>query len=270
MFWTLFIQALAALSPVTGTQTPQPPVPAVISRVPVADKRIAFSFDDGPNVRYTPQFIAMLQRYGAHATFFLIGSEAQQNPQIIRTLHMAGMEIGNHGMRHRYLHSDDPGVALQEVRAGEQAIVAAGVPRPTLYRLPGGIGGPRVRLAVGSRGYRLIGWSIDPRDSIRGTSSAQIAQTVLRDAAPGAIVLMHDGPATRREPTLQALGQILPALKAQGYTVCSVGELLQASRTSSYRETLRAPRPRMYGMNSKRAACSISHPEACVRPWRSA
>lgn len=223
--------AVAALSSVA----PAPPqtAPPVIQRVLTSERRIAFTFDDGPNELYTPQFIALLQRYGAHATFFLIGSEATKHPAMIRQLRAAGMEVANHGMRHRYLRSDDGEAALAEVRAGEQAIVSANVPRPTLYRLPGGIGGPRVRQAVASLGYRLVGWSIDPRDSMNA-SAAKIVQIVREQAAPGAIVLMHDGPPTAaRLPTLAALRTLLPELKAQGYTICSVGELLRSARSFS-------------------------------------
>ncbi|MDA8345530.1 MAG: polysaccharide deacetylase family protein [Thermaerobacter sp.] len=229
----LFVIVFRAIAALTQGAVPQTTPPPVISRVPVQDKRIAFTFDDGPNVRFTPQFIALLKSYDAHATFFLIGYEAQQNPQIIRQLNAAGMEIANHGMRHRYLRSDNPELATQEVREGERAILSAGVSRPSLYRLPGGISGPRTRSAVGALGYRIIGWSIDPRDSIRGTSSTQITQTVLRHAAPGTIVLMHDGPATGREPTLAALRHIIPALEAKGYKICSVGELLRTARAAS-------------------------------------
>ncbi len=229
----LGLHLLTALTPVgAASKLPAAP-PKVIGSVSTTEKKIAFTFDDGPNVQYTPQFIALLRKYDAHATFFLLGLHAQENPQIIRRLRAAGMEIGNHGMRHRYLRADNAQAAISEVRDGEQAILKSGVPRPSLYRLPGGIGGPRVRLAVTALGYRLVGWSVDPRDSM-GASTARIVAAVRQGIAPGAIVLMHDGPPNaERERTLAALRQLLPELKAQGYQICSVGELLKSARTGS-------------------------------------
>jgi peptidoglycan/xylan/chitin deacetylase (PgdA/CDA1 family) len=227
------LHLLTALTSVAAAPMQPAVPPRVITRVPVAEKKIAFTFDDGPNVLYTPQFISLLRKYDAHATFFLLGLQAQENPEIILRLRAAGMEVGNHGMRHRYLRADNPHAASEEARDGEQAIMKAGVPRPTLYRLPGGIGGPRVRLAVSSLGYRLVGWSVDPRDSMNA-STAQIVAAVEQGVTPGAIVLMHDGPPNReRERTLAALRQLLPELKSQGYQICSVGELLKSSRTAS-------------------------------------
>lgn len=211
---------------------PTPALQAPVHEVQTRSRVIAFSFDDGPSPQDTLRISAVLRAGGAHATFFMTGIMVQENPGAVRRLCAAGMEIGNHGMRHRFLRGMPAPAVEQEVTDGERAIEQAGGPRPHLYRLPGGIG-DRTALATLSRlGYRVIGWSVDPRDWRPHASAAAVARCILRDAAPGRIVVLHDGPGSR-EATLTAVRAVLPALRARGYRVVAVGDLLKEISPSS-------------------------------------
>ncbi len=205
-----------------------------IKSVPTSKKLIAFTFDDGPNRRYTPKVLALLAQHHAHATFFVIGQEVVRCPDVIQSIKNAGMEIGNHGLHHRWLRKMTPGAVKEDVTGGADAIVAAGGPKPYLYRLPAALSDDVSRSVLGTLRYTIVSWSVDTRDWRRGISTDRIVKTVLHDAAPGRIVIMHDGPA-HREATLAALAQVLPALEGQGYRIVSVGELLRNSEFAAQR-----------------------------------
>ena len=238
--------ALAALTlvlfPMTSLAAPaMPPAPAAerqamqLKSVPTQAKVIAFTFDDGPNRRYTPQVLDLLQKYHAHATFFVIGQEVQRFPEMIGKIRAAGMEIGNHGMNHKWLHRLGPEAAKEEITAGADAIVAAGGKRPYLYRLPGGFTSESSSKVLAQLGYTVIGWSVDTRDWRMRATAEGIEGIVMREAGPGKIVIMHDG-AIHREPTLQALSRVLPTLERQGYRIVSSGELLRQSDYAALRK----------------------------------
>lgn len=200
--------------------------PAVqVHSVQTTEKVIALTFDDGPNPVYTPEILALLQRYGAHATFFVIGQELLQYPAVARSEVAAGMELGNHGFHHLAMRGLDPTAVQSEALPVEQEITTLTGNRPTVFRLPRGHGDRRVVRALGDMGYVTVNWSIDSRDwALPGAS--RIASTVLKHAAPGAIVLFHDGGGNRSQ-TVQALATILPVLKAEGYRFVTVSQLLQ-------------------------------------------
>ncbi len=231
--------ALALGLALLGTSAQSAPPHAVhaaqtIKAVPMSKKLIAFTFDDGPNRRYTPKVLQLLAQYHAHATFFVIGQEVQRYPEVIESIKSAGMEIGNHGMHHRWLHKMTEEAVRDDVAGGADAIVAAGGPKPYLYRLPAALSDDTSRRVLGGLGYTVVSWSVDTRDWRRSMSADRIVKTVLRGAAPGRIVIMHDGPAHRAN-TLAALAQVLPALESRGYHVVSVGDLLRQSDFAAQR-----------------------------------
>ena len=200
--------------------------PAVqVRSVQTGEKVIALTFDDGPSPVYTPQILALLQRYDAKATFFVIGQELLQYPAVARSEVAAGMELGNHGFHHLTLRGLDPTAVRAEVLPAEREITTLTGNRPTVYRLPRGTGDRRVLRTLGDMGYVTVNWTIDTRDWA-GTSAARISALVLRRAAPGAIVLFHDGGGDRSQ-TVQALASLLPALQAQGYRFVTVSQLLE-------------------------------------------
>jgi peptidoglycan/xylan/chitin deacetylase (PgdA/CDA1 family) len=213
--------------PVMAQGLDQAPVARLVRSVPVTDKLIALSFDDGPSPRYTPAVLDILQREGVHATFFVIGQEAERQPALLRREHDLGMEIGNHGMHHRRLAGLAPPEVEAEVREAARVIRAVTGTAPTLYRLPQGIGDETSLRVLGRLGYTVIAWSVDPRDYQRRTAQA-LAADILRQSAPGRIIILHDG-GGRRAASVDALAQVLPRLRAEGYRVTTVGDLLRSA-----------------------------------------
>jgi len=235
--------ALAA-APLARAAAPPAPRPAMmIKAVPTQKKLIAFTFDDGPNRRYTPQVLDLLRRYHAKATFFLIGQEVVRFPDVVGQIQKAGMEIGNHGMHHKWLHKLSGDAIGEEIQGGADAITAAGGRRPYLYRLPGGYSSSEASQVLGRLGYTIVGWSVDTRDWRMRATADSVERIVLRDAQPGRIVIMHDG-SIHREGTIAALGKVLPELERQGYKIVSVGDLLRSSDYAQLRSLVPQPKPK--------------------------
>jgi len=196
---------------------------------PAEGKMVALTFDDGPSV-YTPQVLAILNRYGAHATFFEIGRQVGPLAATSRAVIRAGDVIGNHTWSHPDL---TPQNTAAQVRPTQAAIYRASGFRPCLLRPPYGIAPAGVVGIVRSLGLLTIQWDVDPADWSR-PGAAVIAERVLRAVRPGSIVIMHDGGGDRSE-TVQALGTMVPTLLSRGYHLVTVPQLLGLRPAYAYR-----------------------------------
>lgn len=199
-----------------------------VRSVHVPIKAVALTFDDGPNPTYTPAILNLLRQYGAKATFFVIGRELMRYPQIVRQEIKQGDEVGNHGMNHLTLNGLDPTAIEAEVQPVEREVTAIAGNRPTLYRLPRGIGDQRALRTLADLGYTTVYWSVDTHDYLRRSPQA-VADQVLREVQPGSIVIFHDGGGNRQN-TVTALQTILPALREQGYQMVTVSQLLELAQ----------------------------------------
>jgi len=180
-------------------------------------KAVALTFDDGPS-EYTPGFLQVLREKGVHGTFFEVGQEMGGRESTMRQILAEGNEIGDHTMNHVEL----PGYA--QIAGAAHLIEQITHFKPCLFRPPGGAADSSVIATAGSLGMRTITWDVDPRDwSTPGTSA--IYNTIVDNAQPGSIILMHDGGGPRGE-TLAALPAIIDTLRSRGYGFETVSELL--------------------------------------------
>lgn len=178
---------------------------------------LALTFDDGPHSEVTPRVLDALERYGAKATFFIIGSRAASHSDLVRLIHSKGHEIGNHTWSHRNLSKLSPQEVQDEVFLAQNAIASTGVPAPTLLRPPYGAVNS---VALSHIPMSVIKWSVDPKDWL-SRDAEQIAAHVLAHARPGAIVDLHD----IYSATADAVEPILATL-SQTYQLVTVSELL--------------------------------------------
>jgi peptidoglycan-N-acetylglucosamine deacetylase len=196
---------------------------------PAAGRRVALTFDDGPSI-YTPQVLAILNRYGAHATFFEIGRQVGPLAATSRAVIRSGDVIGNHTWSHPDLDAANTAAQLRPTQAVIHRVTGF---RPCLMRPPYGTAPPRVVAIARSLGLLTIQWDVDPADWSR-PGAAAIAQRVLAAVHPGTIVIMHDGGGDRSE-TVEALGTIVPALLGRGYHLVTVPQLLGLRPAYAYR-----------------------------------
>ncbi|MEG5137236.1 MULTISPECIES: polysaccharide deacetylase family protein [unclassified Microcoleus] len=186
-------------------------------------KVIALTFDDGPTAE-TLKILAVLQKHNVVATFFCLGANLRENPEIAKRVVKAGNAIGNHTWHHFY-HNVTEKTASDEIDNTGVHIYRSSGAKSLLFRPPGG------RLSNGfadyakKTNYVVVMWSIDPKDYLQPPAAA-ITRSVLSQATSGAIVLLHDGGGDRQQ-TIEAVSAIIPKLKQQGYRFVTVPQLLQ-------------------------------------------
>ncbi len=202
-------------------------VPPALYSAPTTAKVVALTYDDGPGVGAvgTPAILSLLEAHHARATFFVLGEEVHQRPEVLRAAARAGMEIENHGERHVHLPSLGDARLRGVIAQGADTIAKETGRRPRFLRPPFGAQSARVRSVAHALGERVVIWSVDTRDWTN-PGSAVIARRVLAQLAPGAIVLMHDGGSDRTQ-TVEATREILPALEARGYRAVTLDTLLR-------------------------------------------
>ncbi|MED7952046.1 polysaccharide deacetylase family protein [Streptomyces sp. BE303] len=181
-------------------------------------RTVALTFDDGPGPA-TADVLDVLAQYGVKATFCQIGPQATANPAMVRRILAAGHRLCDHTVHHL-----QPFAALahdqqvQEIGPAKDMIVQAGGPGTQVpwFRAPGGGFTPANEQVAATAGMRSLTWTVDSLDWTKPGVAAIVAN-VQRELRPGGVVLMHDGGGDRTE-TIAALHQLLPWLKAQGYT----------------------------------------------------
>ncbi|MFK9093980.1 polysaccharide deacetylase family protein [Bacillus salipaludis] len=202
------------------------PTGQVVWDVTTQKKVIALTFDDGPSPTYTPQVLALLERFGAHATFFQIGNRMESYPDIVEQVVEAGHELGNHSMTHPYENKVGFQPMHDEIIRAEHIIQKYQPNHPKLFRPPGGYLDNALLQEAKKQGYKVVLWSYHQELKDWSLPGARVmADHVIRHARNGDIILLHDGGGDRGQ-TVQALNIFLPALKEKGYEFVSVSELL--------------------------------------------
>ena len=201
-----------------------------VSRGQRGDRRVALSFDDGPDPETTPAVLDALREYRARATFFVIGQSLEAHPELGRRMAAEGHTIGNHSWRHsRWQNFWTTARLEREIARGEAAIATVtGSAAPILYRPPLGLKTGELGHAAWKHGVTLVAWSLHSRDT-RLDDAESIARRVLDRVQGGDIVLMHDGhdlPGRRRPLCAPALRLILAGLRERGLECVTIQELL--------------------------------------------
>lgn len=195
-------------------------------------KKIAITFDDGPHKEYTPKILDILKKHDVRGTFFIIGTNADQYPEIVKRTVSEGHEIGSHTYYHRHISAMDENELKEDLEKNEQSLLALTGEKPTLFRPPEGVCNDKVKNTAKEMGYSIIMWTVDTSDW-QGIDSARIVGTVKKKVNPGAIILFHDY-VSGRSGTPEALEKLIPFLKSEGYTFVTVSELLKSDPERDY------------------------------------
>ncbi len=188
-------------------------------------KRIALTFDDGPEDTYTPQILEILREKGVKATFFVVGERVKEYPERLKQMYREGHAIGNHTWDHPHLPEltdEQMNESIQSTTAEIEKIIGF---KPDLFRPPYGEIEDRQAELLTKQGYRSIMWTADTKDW-SGVSAEEIVSRVKQDASPGAIVLQHNYHVEGKFETVKALPEIIDELRAQGYEFVTVPTLL--------------------------------------------
>ncbi len=222
------------------------PLPYTVQYVGYNPKQVAISFDDGPDPEWTPKILDVLKKYGVSATFFMIGDEAQNNVTLMRRVYREGHEIGNHTFTHPDISSISPGQVELQLTLTERLFAAKLGVQPLYFRPPYSIdqepdtndeAAPVERIQ--NLGYAVVGNKIDTDDwdehprktpqEITDSVFYQIDQMKTRPWMRGSVILMHDGGGDR-SATVAALPVLINALRARGYEIVPVSQLVGQTR----------------------------------------
>lgn len=187
-----------------------------------ASRRVALTFDDGPS-RFTPAILHVLEREHVPGTFFMIGNQVPGHGALLHRMLHDGSMIANHSLTHANLAGAGAS-AVHQIAATQAIIRRASGFEPCLFRPPYGATSGALSRIARSHGALSILWDVDPQDW-RTPGSGAIVSTVMRQARPGSIVLMHDGGGPRGQ-TLAALPTIIHRLRHRGLQLVTVTQLL--------------------------------------------
>lgn len=196
------------------------------------EPRIALTFDDGPDLRFTPQVLDVLKANGVKATFFLLGKKAEEHPDIVKRIVREGHAIGNHSYRHPQFTKLTVDEFASEIEKAEEVLNRLAGYRPKLVRPPyGAIDEDELQWAK-NRGYVIVNWNVDSLDW-KNLGEQQVLGNILGHTKAGAIVLQHSagGDSQDLSGTVKALPGIIAKLREQGYGLVTVPELLKLPKS---------------------------------------
>ena len=193
---------------------------SVETMVPVdkIEKKVAITFDDGPNEDYTQMLLEGLKVRNVPATFFLLGKEVDKYPELVKEIQEEGHLIGTHSYEHVNLSNLSDEAAIEQVDKTNEAIYAITGQYPEYIRPPFGCW--KANLDYETTMIEVL-WDVDPKDW-KTSNSDVIASRVLDKVEENDIILLHDA----SESSVQAAFKIVDALQADGYTFVTVDEIL--------------------------------------------
>ena len=188
------------------------------AEIPECSYYVALTFDDGPRQGTTSRLLDGLRGRGASATFFLVGEEAEANPELVKRMKAEGHQIGNHTWSHVRLDDATPDTIRQEVGKTDTLLTNLLGSGSYWLRPPYGFitQGTEKEISV-----PMVKWSGDPRDW-ESRDTAKVVQAVLKNVKPNRIILLHDIYPTSVDAALQ----IIDTLQKQGCCFVTVEELL--------------------------------------------
>ena len=192
-------------------------------------KKIALTYDDGPNESHTLALLDILARHGVRATFFLIGRYVQQRPEIVRDIASAGHVIGNHTFTHPLLILKNRAEISQELLDCAATLQDAIGTHSNLFRPPFGGRRPAVLRIAREIGLEPIMWNVTGYDW-NAPPAAVIESKVVRQIRGGDVILLHDGGHRQmgadRSQTLIATDRLIQRYKAEDYEFVTISQML--------------------------------------------
>ena len=217
------------------------PTPYVIERTGARSNKLALTFDDGPDPDWTPKILDILKTKAVHASFFIIGDNAQAYPDLVQRILAEGHDLGNHTFTHPNLGEIPDALVTLEINATQRLIEGLTGRSMRLFRAPYlGDAEPTtadeivpIQIAQ-SMGYFSVGLHVDPNDWQRPPADVIVQRAIEQVTDPnpdirGHVILLHDSGGDRSE-TIAALPKLIDALRAKGYDFTTVSALAGLTR----------------------------------------
>ncbi|MFK3959280.1 polysaccharide deacetylase family protein [Guptibacillus hwajinpoensis] len=185
---------------------------------------VAFMINVAWGEEYLPDMLQQLKKHSVHATFFLDGSWAKKNPDIVRMLDEEGHEIGNHAYSHPDLKQLSDAAIRKELEGTNQVIEATIDKQPVVFAPPSGSYGNNAVQIADQLGMQTVLWSVDTVDWKKPAPQV-LTERVLQNVHAGALILMHP-----TEPTEQSLEALIRGVEKRGYQLGTVSQVLDSKR----------------------------------------
>lgn len=191
------------------------------------EKKVALTFDDGPDSVYTPQILDILRDYKVKGTFFLIGNRADLFPEVVQRMVKEGHIIGNHSMTHPNIIKLNKEQTAKEIKECEDVLRSLTGYRTALFRSPYGSLNPEKVREIAQMKVKIIAWNVDSLDW-KSLTAEQVKYNILENAREGSIILQHASGSKEENLTgsVAALKDVIEVLKKEGYQFVTVPELL--------------------------------------------
>jgi peptidoglycan-N-acetylglucosamine deacetylase len=213
---------------------------STFTSLPRGTKKLAFTYDDGPNDPFTPQLLEVLAKHGVRATFFLIGRYAQARPDIVCQVLRAGHVIGNHTFSHPLLTFASDAQIRAELTDCHRALADAAGEPSNLFRPPFGGRRPAVLRVARQMGLHPVMWNITGYDW-NAASADHIERRVANHIQGGDVVLLHDGGhkefGADRSRTVTATDHLISRYQSEGYEFVTIPEMMGRQLTSQLSAT---------------------------------
>ncbi|SDS76427.1 Peptidoglycan/xylan/chitin deacetylase, PgdA/CDA1 family [Friedmanniella luteola] len=190
---------------------------------------VALTFDDGPNEPWTGRLLDLLGEREVPGTFFQVGRCAERHPEVTRRVVDEGHVLGNHSLSHSFGRYLTEPRQEAEIRGGQQVLQAVAGVTPLLYRPPWLCHWPWVLRGVARSGSSVVSGTFGSLVEVAQPSADRIAAASAGRAAPGSVLILHDGREARggnRAASVAAVGPLVDRLRARGYRFTTVDRLL--------------------------------------------
>ncbi|HEY5742671.1 MAG TPA: polysaccharide deacetylase family protein [Terrimicrobiaceae bacterium] len=212
----------ASVPPQSAPGRPVLPAKLSYNSCTVEGPYIAMTFDDGPNPQLTPKLLDMLKERGLKATFFVVGKNVEEFPEIVRRMSEEGHEVANHSWSHVALTKIGGESFRKQIENTNDSIARVTGKRPILMRPPYGATSALLNRRLTEQfGMKVILWSVDPLDW-KYRNANRVYNHIVQNTHPGSIILTHDIHAT----TVAAMPATFDSLLAKGYKFVTVSELI--------------------------------------------
>ncbi|SHH19397.1 polysaccharide deacetylase family protein [Tepidibacter thalassicus] len=204
----------------------------VLRRMNTKDKKIALTFDDGPDERYTNRLLDLLKKYDVKATFFIVVYNMYGNEKIVERIIEEGHSIGIHSLKHKHPWLSSPFGTIKDFKESLKIFNELGI-KTILFRPPWGMFNILTQFIVNILGLKTVLYSLSARDWSDKVSHDYIANKIINNVKCGDIILLHDSGGAKGAPdrTIKALENVIPELIEDGYDFVTVETIYQGDNT---------------------------------------
>lgn len=222
--WYIFVFLVWLVITIIGSFSPgwNYHLHALISNPTISTKKIAITFDDGPNSQFTPEILKILSKYNAKATFFCIGHQVEKHPEVLKSIVSEGHLAGNHSYTHNYfINFKSMQGWITELQKTDEVIERVTGIKATLFRPPFGVTTPHLAKAIKISGHRVIAWNIRSFDTVLKNPEV-IVKRLTHKVKPGSVILLHDN----HPKIVYILERLLQFLQENDYQMVTINQLL--------------------------------------------